>query len=57
MRKAHVSRNKEYKKELKTLASDFRVIHREEVQEAIRNCQNYDDGRRKILKVYEMVYL
>lgn len=57
MRKLRARENKEYKKELRTLASDFRVIHRKEVQESINTCQSYEEGRRKILKAYEMVYM
>lgn len=46
-----------FKKELRTLAKDFGLLDRPEVQEAIVNCQNYDDGRRKIMKAYEVVYM
>lgn len=46
-----------FKKELKILARDFGLLDRPEVQEAIEDCQNYDDGRRKLMKIYETVYM
>lgn len=46
-----------FKKELRKLASDFRLNHKPEVQEAISTCQNYEDGRRKIMTAYEKAYL
>ena len=46
-----------FQKELRTLAKDFGLLDRPEVQEAIVNCQNYEDGRRKILKAYEVAYM
>lgn len=45
------------KKELRTLAKDFGLLDRPEVQEAIVNCQNYEDGRRKIMKAFEVAYM
>lgn len=44
------------KKELQTLASDFCVSHKDEVQE-IMNCNIYEEGRREILKAYEVAYM
>lgn len=46
-----------FKKELRMLAKDFCLLDRQEVQDAIVNCQNYEDGRRKIMKIYETVYM
>jgi len=57
MRKTYVRRNTECKKELKVLASDFGLLHRKEVQEAINNCQSYEEARRKIMKAYELAYM
>ena len=48
---------KPFKKELRILAKDFCLLDRPEVLEAIVNCQNYEDGRRKIMKIYETVYM
>lgn len=45
------------KKELKVLASDFGLLDREEVQNAIETCKSYAEGRRKIMAVYEAVYM
>lgn len=56
MKRVHTNRMS-YKKELKVLAGDFFLLDRPEVQEAIVNSQNYEDGRRKIMKVYEMAYM
>lgn len=44
-------------KELMTLADDFRLLHRRDVQEIIENCKSYEEGHKKIMKVYEEVYL
>lgn len=49
--------NKPYKKELKILASDFCLLDRPEVREVIATCQDYETGRQKIMKVYEMAYM
>lgn len=46
-----------FEKELRTLAKDFGLLDRPEVQEAIANCQNYEDGRRRTMKAYEMAYM
>ncbi len=45
------------KKELRRLATDFGLGYNPEVQEAIDNCQSYEEGRRKIMKAYELAYL
>lgn len=44
-------------KDLKTLARDFGLLHKEEVQKILETCKDYADGQRKIMQVYEMVYL
>lgn len=46
-----------FKKELRILAKDFCLLDKPEVLEAIVNCQNYEDGRRKIMKAYEVAYM
>lgn len=45
------------KKELKILASDFGLLDREDVQRIIANCKSYAEGQRKIMRVYEKVYM
>lgn len=40
-----------------TLADDFRLLHRRDVQEIIENCKSYEEGHQKIMRVYEAVYL
>lgn len=45
------------KKELKKLADDFGLLRRKEVQEIIENCRSYTEGQRKIMGVYETVYM
>lgn len=49
--------NNQEKKELITLADDFGLLHRKEVQEIIETCKSYVEGQQKIMKVYEAVYL
>lgn len=48
---------KDEKKELKVLADDFGLLRRKEVQEIIENCRSYAEGQRKIMGVYETVYM
>lgn len=45
------------KKELKTLADDFGLLHRAEVQEIIETCKSYAEGQQKIMRVYTAVYM
>lgn len=45
------------KKELKTLADDFGLLHREDVQEIIETCKNYAEGQQKIMRIYTAVYM
>ncbi len=49
--------NRQDKRDLKTLARDFRLLHREDVQEIIETCKSYSEGQQKIMRVYEAVYL
>lgn len=44
-------------KELMTLADDFGLLHREDVQKIIETCKSYAEGQQKIMRVYEAVYL
>lgn len=55
--KTNVATDKSYKKDLMTLADDFGLLHREDVQEIIENCKTYEEGHKKIMKVYEEVYM
>lgn len=45
------------KRELKVLAKDFGLLERKEVREIIINCKSYSKGQRKILDVYNRVYM
>lgn len=45
------------KKELKVLADDFGLLHREDVREIIKTCKNYREGHRKIMIIYMAVYM
>lgn len=49
--------NKWEKKDLETLADDFCLLQRNDVQEIIQNCKTYAEGQRKIMRVYTKVYL
>lgn len=48
---------KEDKKELKVLARDFGLLEREDVQEIINSSNSYHEGQRKILQIYNQVYM
>ena len=45
------------KKELKILADDFRLLHRKDVQEAIKNSKTYAEGHQKIMRIYTKAYM
>ncbi len=49
--------SKQDKRDLKTLAKDFGLLHRKEVQEIIDTCKSYSEGQQKIMRVYTAVYL
>lgn len=49
--------NKQEKKELKVLADDFGLLHWEDVQEIIETCKSYEEGQKRIMKVYTAVYI
>lgn len=49
--------NRQDRKDLKMLARDFGLLHREEVQKILETCKDYADGQRKIMIVYTAVYL
>lgn len=49
--------SKQDKKDLQTLASDFCLLNRKEIQEIIENSKNYAEGQHKIMRVYMAVYL
>lgn len=49
--------SKQEKKDLKTLAKDFGLLHREDIQEIIENCKSYVEGQQKIMRVYTAVYM
>lgn len=40
--------SKQDKRNLKTLAKDFRLLDRKEVQEIIETCKNYAEGQQKL---------
>ena len=43
------------KKELRILAIDFGLFHRQDVKEIITTCKNYNEGQRKILAIYKHI--
>lgn len=45
------------KKDLRVLASDFGLLHRQDVQDIIQNSRSYSEGQQKIMRVYTTVYL
>lgn len=45
------------KKELTTLASDFGLLEREDVQKIIDTCKSYSEGQQKVMRVYDNVYM
>ena len=45
------------KRDLKTLADDFCLLDREDVQDIIETCKSYAEGQQKIMRVYTAVYL
>lgn len=49
--------SKQDKKDLKVLADDFCILHREEVQDSIETCKSYAEGQQKIMRIYETVYM
>lgn len=49
--------NNQERKDLKTLADDFGLLKREDVEEIIDNCRTYAEGQQKIMRVYTAVYL
>ena len=49
--------SKQERKELRILADDFRLLHREDVRNIIDNCKSYTEGQQKIMRVYMAVYL
>ena len=49
--------SKQEKKDLKTLAKDFELLHREDIQEIIENCKSYAEGHQRIMRVYTAVYM
>lgn len=49
--------SRQEKKELRILADDFKLLHREDVQAIIEDCKSYGEGQRKIMGVYMAVYM
>ena len=53
--------NSQERKELKTLADDFGLLNRNDVQDDIREiietCKSYEEGQRRIMEVYTVVYM
>lgn len=48
---------REERRELKVLADDFGLLERKDIQKIIESCATYDEGQRKILSVYNQVYM
>lgn len=53
--------NHQEKKDLKTLADDFKLLSRKDTQkcieEIIANCKSYAEGQRAIMRVYTAIYM
>ena len=49
--------SKQERKDLKTLADDFRLLERQDVRDIIENCKSYAEGQQKIMRVYTSVYM
>lgn len=45
------------KKDLRALADDFGLLHRQDVQDIIQNSKSYSEGQQKLMRVYSAVYL
>ena len=45
------------KKELKTLADEFGLLGRKDVQEAIKNSKTYAEGQRAVMRIYTKTYM
>lgn len=43
------------KRDLKTLARDFGLLHRDDIQKILETCKSYAEGQRAIMRVYEVV--
>lgn len=47
--------------ELRVLADDFGLLERQDVKETVKEiiqtCKSYHEGQRKILEIYNRVYL
>lgn len=48
---------KEEKRELSILAKDFGLLYLKEVQEIIQTCKSYSEGHRRIMGIYNQVYM
>ena len=48
---------KEDKRELSVLAKDFGLLYLKEVQEIIQTCKSYSEGHRRIMGIYNQVYM
>lgn len=48
---------KEEKRELRILAKDFGLLYLKEVQEIIQTCKSYSEGHRRIMRIYNQVYM
>jgi len=49
--------SKQDRKDLQTLASDFYLLNRKDIQEIIESSKSYLEGQQKIMRVYMAVYL
>lgn len=49
--------SKQDRKDLKVLADDFGLLHREDVQDIIETCRSYAEGQQKNMRIYEKTYL
>ena len=49
--------SKQDRRDLKTLADDFGLLHRKDVREIIDHCNSYAEGQQKIMRIYMAVYM
>lgn len=48
---------REEKRELKVLAQDFGLYNRNDVKEIIATCGSYYEGHKKLMEIYNLVYM
>lgn len=49
--------HRNFRKQLRILADDFCLLSRKDTRDAIQNCQNYEEGHKLLMKIYEKSYM